>query len=98
MLRAGLGASCQPAGPRGRSMIPEKPQTGFRWTICALIFFATTVNYLDRQLFANLIPFFEDDLKLGPTDLALINVSFILPYGMAMLFVGRFIDKVGIRI
>jgi ACS family hexuronate transporter-like MFS transporter len=72
--------------------------TRFRWTVCALIFFATTVNYLDRQLFSNLVPFFEDDLKVGPTDLALINVSFILPYGMAMLFVGRFIDRVGIRL
>lgn len=71
--------------------------SGFRWTICALIFFATTINYLDRQLFSLLTPFFEDELKLGPTDLALINVSFILPYGLAMIFVGRFIDRVGIK-
>lgn len=75
-----------------------KPLTNYRWTVCALLVFAMTVNYLDRQLFANLVPFFEDDLKLGPTDIALINVSFILPYGMAMLFVGRFIDRVGIKI
>lgn len=74
-----------------------KPATGFRWSICALIFFATTVNYLDRQLFSVLVPFFENDLKLGPTDLALINVSFILPYGISMIFVGRYIDRVGIR-
>ncbi len=78
-------------------MTLEKPATRFRWTICALVFFAMTVNYLDRQLFSVLVPFFEDDLKLGPTDLALINVSFILPYGYSMLFVGRFIDKVGTR-
>lgn len=79
-------------------MTEAKPLSGVRWTICALVFFATTINYLDRQLFSNLVPFFEDSLKLGPMDLALINVSFILPYGLAMLFVGRFIDKVGIRI
>ena len=78
-------------------MTDVKPASGFRWTICALIFFATTINYLDRQLFSLLVPFFEDDLKLGPTDLALINVSFILPYGFAMIFVGRFIDRVGIK-
>jgi ACS family hexuronate transporter-like MFS transporter len=71
--------------------------TRYRWTICALIFFATTINYMDRQLFSLLVPFFEDDLKLGPTDLALINVCFILPYGFTMLFVGRFIDRVGIK-
>jgi len=74
-----------------------KPATGYRWTICALIFFATTVNYLDRQLFSLMVPFFEDDLKLSPVDLALINVCFILPYGCAMLFVGQFIDRVGIK-
>ncbi len=71
--------------------------SGVRWTVCALIFFATTVNYLDRQIFSLLVPFFEDDLKLGPTDLAIINVSFILPYGLAMVFVGQWLDRVGIR-
>ncbi|AUX22588.1 MFS transporter [Sorangium cellulosum] len=69
--------------------------TRVRWTICALLFFATTINYLDRQLFSLLIPFFEDDLRLGPTDLALINVSFLLAYGFGMVFVGRWIDRIG---
>jgi len=78
-------------------MIAAKRKTGYRWTICALIFFAVTINYLDRSLFAQLVPFFENELKLGPTDLALINVSFTLPYGFAMVFIGRWIDRVGIR-
>jgi ACS family hexuronate transporter-like MFS transporter len=77
--------------------VPQKPRLGFRWTICALVFFATTVNYLDRQLFSLLVPFFENELRLGPTDLALINVSFIVPYGCAMIFVGQAIDRVGVR-
>ncbi len=71
--------------------------TRTRWTICALLFFATTINYLDRQLFSLLVPFFEDELRLGPTDLALINVSFLLSYGFGMVFVGRWIDRVGTR-
>lgn len=71
--------------------------TRTRWTICALLFFATTINYLDRQLFSLLIPFFENELRLGPTDLALINVSFLLSYGFGMVFVGRWIDRVGTR-
>lgn len=78
-------------------MTDSNHMTRYRWTICALIFFATTVNYLDRQLFSLLVPFFEDELKLGPTDLALINVSFVLPYGLAMLFIGRWIDQIGIK-
>ncbi len=75
----------------------EAPATRYRWTICALLFFATTINYLDRQLFANLVPFFQDDLRMGPTDLAIINVSFLLSYGIGMIFVGRFVDRVGTR-
>ncbi len=78
-------------------MKTDKPLSSVRWTVCALIFVAMTVNYLDRQIFSLLIPFFENDLKLGPTDLALINVSFLLPYGLAMIFVGRYIDRVGIK-
>lgn len=74
-----------------------KARSGVRWTICALLFFATTINYLDRQLFSLLVPFFENDLRLGPTDLALINVSFLLAYGFGMVFVGRWIDRVGVR-
>lgn len=81
---------------RGTTIDEGRPLTRVRWTICALIFFATTVNYLDRQLFSVLVPFFENDLRLGPIDLALINVSFILPYGVAMIFIGRAIDRVGI--
>ncbi len=68
-----------------------------RWTVCALLFFATTINYLDRQLFSNLVPYLEDDLRLGPVDLSLINVSFLLSYGLGMLFVGRLIDTVGTK-
>lgn len=75
---------------------PAAPRRGFRWTVCALVFFAMTVNYLDRQVFSLLVPFFENDLRLSPTDLALLNVGFALPYGLAMTFVGRWIDRVGI--
>jgi len=37
----------------------------YRWTICALIFFATTVNYLDRQVIGILKPLLETDLNIG---------------------------------
>lgn len=68
-----------------------------RWSICVLLFFATTINYLDRQLFSVLVPYLEDDLRLGPVDLSLINVSFLLSYGLGMLLVGLWIDKVGVK-
>ena len=47
-------------------------KTHYRWWICALLFFATTTNYVDRQLFANLVPFFEDDLRMGSKSTAIL--------------------------
>lgn len=70
----------------------------FRWWIVVLLFFSTTINYVDRALFSNLVPYFEADLKLGPMDLATINVAFLLTYGLGMTFVGLFVDRVGVRI
>ena len=78
-------------------MTAPKRIPGFRWTICALVFYAMTVNYLDRSVFSLLVPFFENDLRLSPTDLALLNVAFALSYGLVMAFVGRGIDRVGIK-
>lgn len=71
--------------------------TRYRWWIVVLLFFSTTINYMDRQLFANLIPYFEDELRIGPMDLAYINVALLLSYGLGMMFVGRFVDRVGVK-
>jgi len=44
----------------------DTTKTGnYRWTVCALIFFATTVNYLDRQVIGILKPMLESDLGIG---------------------------------
>ena len=40
----------------------------YRWTICALIFFATTINYLDRQVIGILKPLLESDLNIGEAE------------------------------
>jgi ACS family hexuronate transporter-like MFS transporter len=72
--------------------------TRYRWYIVMLLFFSTTINYVDRALFSNLIPYFEADLRLGPMDLAMINVAFLLAYGLGMTAVGRFVDRVGVRV
>src|SRR5471032_1033369 len=69
----------------------------YRWTICALLFFATTVNYLDRQVLSLLAP--DLSLKFGwsNTDYANITAIFQFVYAIAMLFAGRVIDKVGTK-
>ncbi len=77
-----------------------KEKTGnYRWTICALLFFATTVNYLDRQVLSLLKPVLEDESHFGWTDndYADIAAAFQFTYAIAMLFAGRVIDKLGTK-
>ena len=70
----------------------------YRWTVCALIFFATTINYLDRQVIGILKPLLESDLNIGEVQYANIVTVFQLAYGLSMLFAGRLIDKFGTKI
>jgi ACS family hexuronate transporter-like MFS transporter len=69
----------------------------FRWTICALLFFATTVNYLDRQVLSILKPRLEELFGWSNSDYANIASVFQFTYAIAMLFAGRFIDKLGTK-
>src|SRR4030042_6719009 len=70
----------------------------YRWTVCALIFFATTVNYIDRQVIGILKPLLESDLGIGEKDYSHIIMAFQLLYGIGMVIAGRLIDKFGTKI
>lgn len=75
------------------------PKIGkYRWTICALVFFATTVNYLDRQVISLLKPFLETEFHWTETDYANIIFVFQLCYAIGMLGVGYIIDKIGTKL
>lgn len=69
----------------------------YRWTICALLFFATTVNYLDRQVLSLLAPMLEKEFNWTNSDYANITAAFQLIYAVSMLFAGRIIDKLGTK-
>jgi len=69
----------------------------YRWTICALLFFATTVNYLDRQVLSLLQPYLAERFNWTNTDYANITAVFQFVYAFSMLFVGRIIDKLGTK-
>lgn len=69
----------------------------YRWTICALVFFATTVNYLDRQVLSLLQPYLEEIFDWSNTDYANITAMFQFTYAISMLFAGRIIDKLGTK-
>ena len=69
----------------------------YRWTICALLFFATTINYLDRSVISLLKPDLEKIFNWTESDYADIVIMFQLAYAVGMLLAGRFIDKVGTK-
>ena len=75
-----------------------KNMGNLRWTVCALIFFATTVNYIDRQVIGILKPLLENDLNIGEKEYAYIVMAFQLFYAFGMVVAGRLIDKFGTKI
>ncbi len=75
------------AGPVGR----------YRWVICALLFFATTINYVDRQVIGILKPTLSAEFGWSETDYADIVFWFQAAYAIGLLTAGRIIDKIGIK-
>ena len=69
----------------------------YRWTICALVFFATTINYLDRQVISLVKEDLDAEFGWTKTDYANITVAFQLAYAIAMFGVGRLIDRLGTK-
>lgn len=70
----------------------------YRWTICSLLFFAMTVNYMDRQVVSLLKPILSKQFKWTESDYANIVIAFQFGYAVGMLGAGRIIDKVGTKI
>ncbi len=70
----------------------------YRWTICALIFFATTINYLDRAVISLLKEYLEKDFNWSETDYGNLVIAFQLSYAVGLIGVGRVIDKVGTKL
>lgn len=71
--------------------------TKYRWTICTLLFFATTINYLDRQVLSLLQPLLEEEFHWDDNDYGNITGAFSIIYAISMLLAGRFIDKLGTK-
>lgn len=69
----------------------------YRWTICGLLFFATTINYLDRQVLSLLKEDLSPVFGWSDVDYGHITAVFTFVYAISMLFAGRFIDFLGTR-
>lgn len=72
--------------------------SNFRWVICALLFFATTVNYLDRQVLSlTWKDFISPEFNWTDNDYGTITAVFSIIYALCNLFAGKFIDKLGTK-
>ena len=77
----------------------DNTKTGnYRWVICALLFFATTINYVDRQILGYLKPTLELEFNWTESDYANIVTVFAAFYAFGYIIFGNFIDKIGSKL
>jgi len=69
----------------------------YRWAIVALLFFATTINYIDRQIIGILKPTLAHDMNWSEIDYSNIVLSFQFAYAIGLLFIGRVMDWLGTK-
>jgi ACS family hexuronate transporter-like MFS transporter len=76
----------------------ERGAGHYRWLICGLLFFATTVNYIDRQILALLKPILDDELHWTNEQFGDVMALFQGAYAIGLLLFGKFIDRFGTKI
>src|SRR5919206_887552 len=69
----------------------------YRWVICALLFFAATINYIDRQVIGILKPTLQTEIGWSEVGYSWVVFSFQAAYAIGLLCVGRLIDRIGTR-
>jgi len=70
----------------------------YRWVVCALLFAATTINYIDRQIIGLLKPTLEKEFRWTEADYGNIVMAFAAMYALGYIIFGSIIDKVGTKI
>jgi ACS family hexuronate transporter-like MFS transporter len=73
-------------------------QSKLRWAICALLFLATVINYIDRQVFSILAPSLQHDIGWSELGYARIVIAFQLSYAITLAVSGNIIDRIGARL
>ena len=76
----------------------QMKKSNYRWVIVALLFFATTINYLDRQVISLLKPILEKEFSWTETDYGNIVTVFTFFYGASTLLAGYIIDRIGTKL
>ena len=85
--------------PLGEKSNPIKQRAGgnYRWMICALLFFATTINYIDRQVIGLLKTTLSSEMGWNEIDYSNIVLAFQFAYAIGLLVVGRMMDWLGTK-
>jgi MFS transporter, ACS family, hexuronate transporter len=96
-LREETDSSARPAIVNIATIALVRPAGHYRWIICALLFFAATINYMDRQVIGLLKPLLQSEIGWNEIDYSNIIFSFQLAYAIGLLFVGRVMDWLGSR-
>jgi ACS family hexuronate transporter-like MFS transporter len=87
------------AGAAAPDVFPSQAGLGrYRWVICALLFFATTINYIDRQILALLKSTLDVELGWTNAQYGEVNAAFQAAYAVGLLAFGAFIDRFGSRV
>lgn len=75
-----------------------KPAGSYRWIVCALLFFATTINYVDRQILALIKPVLDRQLGWSEIEYSHVFVAFQASYAVGLLGFGWFVDRFGTKL
>ncbi|HWV29184.1 MAG TPA: MFS transporter [Dyadobacter sp.] len=84
--------------PEPAELQAEAKKTSYRWRVVALLFCATTINYLDRQVLGLLKPTLEADFGWTESDFSHIVMAFQAAYAFSLIGFGAIIDKIGTKI
>jgi ACS family hexuronate transporter-like MFS transporter len=88
-----MGGTTEPAGHGAGERVGR-----YRWVVCALLFFATTVNYIDRQILALIKELLDQELGWTNEQFGLVNSAFQGAYAVGLLAFGWFIDRYGTKL
>ncbi len=91
-LKAGISS------PTAEVSSVQGQNTRYRWTVCALLFFATTINYIDRQVLGLLAPDLQAKIGFNEVQYGYIVTAFQAAYAIGLLTMGRIIDRIGTKL
>ena len=83
------------APPSSPSVTRARRAGHYRWLICALLFFATTINYIDRQILSLVKPILDAELHWTNEQFGWVNSAFQAAYAVGLVGFGWFVDRFG---